>query len=110
MMALGFGLWALGSRSKAKSPKPMSGPPAAALSAFYEGVLQSALRQFFRRASLEIEPGGAVRADRPLSIDAATDPSTLHISWSGTVYTLRMPGRSTFTPRSEEHTSELQSH
>jgi hypothetical protein len=37
-------------------------------------------------------------SDRPLSIDAVTDPSTLHISWGGTVYTLRMPGRSTFTP------------
>jgi len=73
------------------------GPPAAALSAFYESVLQSALRQFFRRASLEIEPGGSV-SDRPLSIDAVTDPSTLHISWGGTVHTLRMPGRSTFTP------------
>ena len=75
----------------------MSVPPAAALSAFYEGVLQSALRQFFRRASLEIEPGPPARSDRPLSIEAVTDPSTLRILWAGTVYTLRMPGRSTFT-------------
>ena len=76
----------------------MSVPPAAALSAFYEGVLQSALRQFFRRASLEVQPAASARSDRPLSIEEATDPSTLHISWSGTVYTLRMLGRSTFTP------------
>jgi hypothetical protein len=73
-------------------------PPTHALGAFYEGVLQSALRQFFRRASLEIEAGPPVLPNRPLAIEATTDPSMLCISWAGTVYTLRMPGRSTFTP------------
>lgn len=76
----------------------MSVPPALALSVFYEGVLQAALRQFFRRASLEIEPGPSTLSERPLTIDAASDPSTLRIYWGGTCYTLRMPGRSTFTP------------
>ena len=76
----------------------MTVPPAHALGAFYEGVLQSALRQFFRRASLEIEAGPPVLPNRPLAIEATTDPSMLCISWAGTVYTLRMPGRSTFTP------------
>jgi hypothetical protein len=76
----------------------MSVPPALALSAFYEGVFQAALRQFFRRASLEIEPGPSGTSDRPLSIEAVADPSTLRIFWGGTSYTLRMPGRSTFTP------------
>jgi len=76
----------------------VSVPPAVALSAFYEGVLQSALRQFFRRASLEIESEPSALSDRPLSIEAATDPSMLRITWRGTCYALRMPGRSTFTP------------
>jgi hypothetical protein len=76
----------------------VSVPPAHALNAFYEGVLQSALRQFFRRASLEVEPAMPVLSDRPLAIDPSTDPSLLRISWAGTIYTLRMPGRSTFTP------------
>jgi hypothetical protein len=76
----------------------MSVPPAFALSALYEGVLQAALRQFFRRASLEIEPGSAVVSDRPLAIDSITDPSVMRITWGGTGYTLRMPGRSPFTP------------
>ena len=75
----------------------MSTPPALALGAFYESVLQAALRQFFRRAWLEIEPGPPLRADRPLTIEAMTDPSTLRISWAGTTYMLRMPGRVTFT-------------
>ena len=76
----------------------MSVPPVLALSVFYEGVLQAALRQFFRRASLEVEPGPSTLSERPLAIDAVSDPSTLRIYWGGTCYTLRMPGRSTFTP------------
>jgi hypothetical protein len=76
----------------------MSVPPAFALSAFYEGVLQAALRQFFRRASLEIEPGATVGPDRTLAIDSITDPSVMRITWAANAYTLRMPGRSTFTP------------
>jgi len=72
--------------------------PAIALSAFYEGMLQSALRQFFRRATLEVDPGPATMSDRPLTIEAPSDPSMLRIWWAGTAYTLRMPGRSTFTP------------
>src|SRR5215470_19785820 len=76
----------------------MSTPPAVALSAFYEGILQAALRQFFRRASLAIEPGGSTHSRRPLSIDSEADPSILSLSWAGTRYTLRMPGRGSFTP------------
>lgn len=76
----------------------MSVPPTHALNAFYEGVLQSALRQFFRRASLEVEPATPLLSDRPLAIEPTDDPSVLRISWAGTVYTMRMSGRSTFTP------------
>jgi len=75
----------------------LSTPPALALGAFYESVLQAALRQFFRRAWLEIEPGPPLRGERPLTIETMIDPSTLRISWAGTTYTLRMPGRVTFT-------------
>ena len=76
----------------------MSLPPALALGVFYDGVLQSALRQLFRRATLEVEPSGSTPSNAPLTIESIVDPSTLRISWSGTGYTLRMPGRSTFTP------------
>jgi hypothetical protein len=76
----------------------MSTPPALALGAFYEGILQAALRQFFRRASLAVDSGHSESSDGPLTIEPATEPSTLTISWAGTHYTLRMPGRGTFTP------------
>ena len=40
----------------------------------------------------------------PLTIESIVDPSTLTlISWSGAGYTLRMPGRSTFTPHQDPH-------
>jgi hypothetical protein len=76
----------------------MSTPPALALNAFYEGILQAALRQFFRRASLAVEPEQSQSADRPLTIEPSVEPSTLSLSWAGTRYSLRMPGRGTFTP------------
>jgi hypothetical protein len=76
----------------------MSTPSAVALGAFFDSVLQAALRQFFRRAWLEIESApSAQRTDRPPAIEAIIDPSTLRISWAGSTYTLRMPGRVTFT-------------
>jgi hypothetical protein len=76
----------------------MSTPPALALNAFYESILQAALRQFFRRASLAIEPGGAQTSEGQLAIEPSVEPQTLCLSWGGTRYTLRMPGRVTFTP------------
>ena len=76
----------------------MSTPPGLVLNAFYEGILQAALRQFFRRASLAIEPGPSQFSDHPLTIEPSTEPSTLSLSWAGTRYLLRMPGRGTFTP------------
>ena len=76
----------------------MSTPPALALNAFYEGTLQAALRQFFRRASLAVEGGQSETSEGPLSIEPSIEPSTLSLSWAGTRYSLRMPGRGTFTP------------
>ena len=76
----------------------MSTPPALALNAFYEGILQAALRQFFRRASLVIEAGQSRGSEGPLTIEPSIEPSTLCVSWAATRYSLRMPGRGTFTP------------
>jgi len=47
----------------------MSLPPALALGTFYEGVMQAALRQFFSRATLEIEPAATPSS----SLRAAAD-------------------------------------
>jgi len=76
----------------------MSTPSGLALNAFYEGILQAALRQFFRRASLAIEPRQSPTSEGPLAIEPSTDPSTLSLSWAGTRYLLRIPGRGMFTP------------
>jgi hypothetical protein len=76
----------------------MATPPALALNAFYEGILQAALRQFFRRASLVIEAGQPQSSDRSLTIEPSIEPSTLSLTWAGTRYSLRVPGRGTFTP------------
>jgi hypothetical protein len=62
--------------------------------------MQAALRQFFSRATLEIEPAGtpSPSLDQPLTIEPSSDPSTLIICWIGTRYKLHALGRWPFTP------------
>ena len=75
----------------------MSTPPALAVGALYDSVLQSALRQFFERASLDTEVTPSVSSDGRLSIEPSANPAALIIRWFGTRYTLRVPGRWAFT-------------
>ena len=63
----------------------------------YDSVLQSALRQFFERASLDTEVTPSVSSDGRLSIEPSANPAALIIRWFGTRYTLRVPGRWAFT-------------
>jgi len=72
-------------------------PPALAVGALYDSVLQSALRQFFERASLDTETTPSVSSDGRLSIEPSANPAALIIRWFGTRYTLRVPGRWPFT-------------
>lgn len=72
-------------------------PPALAVGALYDSVLQSALRQFFERASLDTEVTPSVSSDGRLSIEPSANPAALIIRWFGTRYTLRVPGRLPFT-------------
>ena len=60
-------------------------------------MLQSALRQFFERATVDAEPTPSVPRDTRLAIEPSANPSALIISWFGTRYTLRVPGRWVFT-------------
>ena len=76
----------------------MALPPALALGTFYEGVLQAALRQFFTRATIEMEPVPSESLEAPPFFDGMPDASTLVIRWAGTRYMLRTPGRWRFTP------------
>ena len=60
-------------------------------------MLQSALRQFFERATLDAEPTPSVLSDGRLAIEPSANPSALIIRWFGTRYTIRVPGRWPFT-------------
>ena len=68
----------------------MSVPPAVAVGALYDSLLQSALRQFFDRATLDAEPTPSLSSDGRLAIEPSPDPYALTIRWFGTRYTLRV--------------------
>jgi hypothetical protein len=72
-------------------------PPALAVGALYDTLLQSALRQFFDRATLEAESAPSVSSDGRLAIEPSSDPSALTVRWFGTRYTLRVSRRWPFT-------------
>jgi hypothetical protein len=76
----------------------MALPPVFAASALYDNLLQSALRQFFGRATFEIEPTPSLSSDGRLAIEPTTDPSVLSIRWFGTRHVLHVPARRPFTP------------
>ncbi len=72
-------------------------PPALAVGAQYDSLLQSALTQFFERAALETEAEPSPSSDGRLSIDPSADPAALSIRWFGNRYTLRVPSARPFT-------------
>jgi hypothetical protein len=72
-------------------------PPALAVGALYDSLLQTALTQFFERASLETETVPSPSSDGRLSIEPTQDPSALSIRWFGNRYTLRVPAGRPFT-------------
>src|SRR4051812_40084393 len=77
--------------------RAVSLPPATAVGALYDGMLQSALRRFFDRATVDAEPVGMPADAGLLAIDPSATPAALIIRWFGTSYTLRVPGRWPFT-------------
>lgn len=73
-------------------------PPALAVGAQYDSLLQSALTQFFERATLETETVPSPSSDGRLAIEPTTDPAALSVRWFGTRYTLRVTPARPFTP------------
>jgi hypothetical protein len=65
--------------------------------ALYDSLLQSALRQFFERATFDAEPTTSGATDGRLAIEPSANPSALIIRWFGTRYTLRVPALWPFT-------------
>jgi hypothetical protein len=72
-------------------------PPALAVGAQYDSLLQSALTQFFERATLETQPEPSPSSDGRLAIEPTADPSAMSIRWFGTRYTLRVAASRPFT-------------
>src|SRR5918993_1518091 len=70
---------------------------ASPVGALYDSLLQSALRQFFERATFDAEPTSSGATDGRLAIEPSANPSALIIRWFGTRYTLRVPARWPFT-------------
>jgi hypothetical protein len=77
--------------------RAVSLPPAAAVGALYDSMLQAALRRFFNRATVDAEPVPAPNDGGLLAIEPSANPAALTIRWFGTRYTLRVPGRWVFT-------------
>lgn len=77
---------------------PPNLPPALAVGALYDSFLQSALRQFFARATFETEPMLSASSDGRLAIESTEDPCVMYVRWFGTRYGLRVPDRRRFTP------------
>jgi hypothetical protein len=75
----------------------MALPPVFAASALYDSLLQSALRQFFGRATFETEPIPSLSSDGRLAIEPTTDPSVLSIRWFGSRHVLHVPAKRPFT-------------
>ena len=75
----------------------MSLPPVFAASALYDSLLQTALRQFFSRATFETEPIPSLSSDGRLAIEPTSDPSVLSIRWFGMRHVLHVPARRPFT-------------
>ncbi len=76
----------------------MALPPVFAASALYDNLLQSALRQFFGRATFETEPIPSLSSDGRLAIEPTNDPSVLSIRWFGSRHVLHVAARRPFTP------------
>lgn len=75
----------------------MSLPPVFAASALYDSLLQTALRQFFSRATFETEPIPSLSSDGRLAIEPTSDPSVLSVRWFGSRHVLHVPAKRPFT-------------
>lgn len=75
----------------------MALPPAFAASALYDSLLQSALKRFLARATLEVESALSESADGRLAMDPSDDPCEIVVRWFGTRHILHVPREQPFT-------------
>ena len=72
-------------------------PPAFAVSALYDRLLQSALRRFLDRAVLETTTNTSMSSEGRLSLEPSDDPAALVLRWFGTRHALRVPAARPFS-------------
>lgn len=72
-------------------------PPSLAVGALYDSLLQTALQQFFERATFGTEAVPSPSSDGRLAIEPTEDPGALAVRWFGKRYVLRVPGQRPFT-------------
>ena len=75
----------------------MALPPAFAASALYDSLLQSALKRFLARATLEVESAMSESSDGRLAMDPTDDPCEIVVRWFGTRHILHVPRDQPFT-------------
>ena len=75
----------------------MALPPAFAANALYDSLLQSALKRFLERATLEVEASLSDSSIYTLSIEPTEDPCELVLRWFGTRHILHVPRAQPFT-------------
>jgi hypothetical protein len=75
----------------------MALPPTFTASALYDSLLQSALKRFLARATLEVESSLSESADSRLSMAATDDPCEIVVRWFGTRHILHVPREQPFT-------------
>lgn len=76
---------------------PRSIPPTLPVGALYERLLQTALRRFLSRATLESTSVASVSSAGRLAIEATDDPAVLALRWFGARHLLRVPAARPFS-------------
>ncbi len=71
--------------------------PPVPIGVLYERLLQTALRRFFSRASLESQASEAAAPAGPLALEVSEDPTTLALTWFGARHLLRVPADRPFS-------------
>ena len=76
---------------------PRSSPPTLSVGVLYERLLQTALRRFLARATLETTSVASASSSGRLAIEATDDPSVLVLRWFGARHLLRVPADRPFS-------------
>lgn len=76
---------------------PRSSQPALPVGVLYERLLQTALRRFLSRATLETTSVASTSSAGRLAIEATDDPAVLALRWFGARHLLRVPSDRPFS-------------